>query len=648
MTSWSSILARAPRWLRWLIPVVSTAFLYGLVYLAAWQFFDVKIVPRRAAADFTLELALGFVLFALARRVWPFLLLQALLLGSLYIGSAMKIAVLGRPIMPDDVDAVGALIEILGPAGWFAVALPLALMIGLLLGNLRFRGTAPKVALGALGLFAISVAALPAPIGRALDARFGNTEWDQRENYVWRGAGIHLLQETARLLGQRRPPPGPVEALAAAERQLAGPREASLRLGGVPRNIHVLLQESFWDPSLLQNAEFSEPPLDPRFRALWREAGYSWALSPAFGGQTANAEFEFLCGFPVHEHGVLFERGFRNDLPCLPRVLGDFGYRTVASHPNVAGFWNRTNAYRHVGFETYWSVSDFELDDLNGPFLADRSLYRQVGAKLAAQSDGRPVLDYIMTFYGHWAYDMSERRPKAIDSASSVPEVENYANVVRYKSAELMDEIEQLRAADPNSIIVVFGDHLPSLGSNFAGYVESGLLASSFGDFTPAMYQLSAGTPLIVIDGRRGPLQLGRVPLFELPRLVLDLIGYDRLTMFDFATPPGDMMLRPLPGATLSFIDGEIDMVCRRGSSAPDCRRAEAWLADVDLLARDLFTGEAHALAALARPDTERPTLPEPAAKPPYVEVELKPAAPGAYRDHRYLAEHGVASPPQP
>ena len=87
MTFGSSILARAPWWLRWLIPVVSTAFLYGLVYLAAWQFFDVKIVPRRAAADFTLELALGFVLFALARRVWPFLLLQTLLLCSLYIGS---------------------------------------------------------------------------------------------------------------------------------------------------------------------------------------------------------------------------------------------------------------------------------------------------------------------------------------------------------------------------------------------------------------------------------------------------------------------------------------------------------------------------------------------------------------------------------
>jgi len=647
VTPWTGIFARRPQ-LRWLVPALSTAILYAIVYLCAWKFFQVKIVPRRAIWDLALQTAFAYALFALSRRVWPFLLLQALLLAALYIGSAMKIAVLGRPIMPDDVDAMSALIEILGSLGWLAIVAPLLLMAGLFVGNLRIRGVPPVA--GALGLAfcAAALVGVPQPISRALDWRFGNTEWDQRENYVWRGAGIHLLQETARQLAQRQPPPSASVAVAAADRRLARTREVSLRLGGVPRNIHVLLQESFWDPSILAKAGFSEPPLDPRFYALWQETGYSWALSPAFGGQTANAEFEFLCGFPVHEHGVLFERGFSNDLPCLPRLLGDFGYWTVASHPNVAGFWNRTSAYRHAGFETYWSASDFELDDLNGPFLADRSLYRQVRAKLAAAKDHRPILDYVMTFYGHWAYDMSPTRPKVIETASEVPEVTNYANVVHYKSAELMDQIERLRAEDPDSIIIAFGDHLPSLGANFAGYVESGLLASRFGDFTPAMYQLSAGTPLIVIDGRRGPLQLGRRPMFELPRLVLDLIGYDRLTMFDLATPPGDMMLRPLPGATLSFVDNEIDLVCLADSSEPDCGRAQDWLADVDLLARDLFTGEAHALAALHAPDSSRPEAPVPMRKPVFVAAEPRPASPDLYREHDFIAEHGPLPAAQP
>lgn len=639
---------RLPPTLRWLVPVVSTALLYGLFYFLCWKLLDLKIVPRRALADFGLQLAVAYALFALARRIWPFVLLQALLLAALYVGSAAKIAVLGRPIMPDDLDTVGALVEILGPAGWFVVVLPLALMAGLLLGNLRLRGGAPKLGAAGLLLFATGVAATPGPISRALDGHFGNTEWDQRENYVWRGAGIHLLQEATRLLAHRLPPPSAGEVLAAADRLLARPREASLRLGGVPRNIHVLLQESFWDPSLLGKAGLSEPPLDPRFMALWAEGGKSWALSPAFGGQTANAEFEFLCGFPVHENAVRFERGFRNDLPCLPRVLDQFGYRTVASHPNSAGFWNRTRAYGQAGFETYWAKDDFELDDLNGPFLADRSLYRQVAAKLDGIADDRPVFDYILTFYGHWAYDMSVQRPATIHATSDVPDVVNYANIVRYKSAELMDEIERLRAEDPDAIIIAFGDHLPALGRNFAGYVESGVLAPSFGEFTPTMHQTSVGTPLLVIDGRRGPLPLGRVPMFELPRLLLDLVGYDRVTMLDFATAPDDMLLRPLPGATLSFVASEIDRVCLAGETNPVCDRAASWLADIDLLARDLFTGDAHALAALQAPDLDGPRLPEPETKPPYIEVELQTAPPGTRNDGSIATHGGVSVPPHP
>ncbi|MBU1139241.1 MAG: hypothetical protein KKA76_09710 [Proteobacteria bacterium] len=46
-------------------------------------------------------------------------------------------------------------------------------------------------------------------------------------------------------------------------------------------------------------------------------------------------------------------------------------------------FWNRTNAYRRMGFKAYWSIKDFNLDDMNYKFLSDASLYRQVVKKSA-------------------------------------------------------------------------------------------------------------------------------------------------------------------------------------------------------------------------------------------------------------------------
>ena len=47
-------------------------------------------------------------------------------------------------------------------------------------------------------------------------------------------------------------------------------------------------------------------------------------------------------------------------------------------HTNVPVFCNRTHVYRNIGFQTYWSIQDFALVDMNSEFLSDASLYRQV------------------------------------------------------------------------------------------------------------------------------------------------------------------------------------------------------------------------------------------------------------------------------
>ncbi len=89
--------------------------------------------------------------------------------------------------------------------------------------------------------------------------------------------------------------------------------------------------------------------------------------------------------------------------------------------------------------------------------------------------------------------------------------------MLHYKTRQMMDGIEAIRRDDPDSVIVVFGDHLPMLGRKFAGYVESGVLPDNFGAFTGDQYDFSASTPLLVIDGRNGPLDLGRIPMYRLP-----------------------------------------------------------------------------------------------------------------------------------
>lgn len=580
--------------LKKLLPIFSTALFYLLYYLISTFKFDVQIDASAIFYDFLLQLAVGYILFALSKRVWIFLVIQALVMGILYVGNAVKISFFGGPIMPDDVYALRSLLLILEGWRFFAAAIPLAAIASLLLFNFTMRHWSAYLASLIAILLGITLVYKPVMILDPLDKRMGYSVWDQRSNYLWRGATLYSLQEGARYFALADKPPGPDEAQMAAESLLsavpAKPVADSKPFN--PRNIHIVLLESFWDPNELKKAHYKQNPLAPDFSKLWKSAGYSRALDPVFGGYTANSEFEVLCGFPVTRDSVKFERQLLNDVPCLPHILADKGYRTVISHPNVPVFWNRVNAYRNLGFQTYWSIQDFVLDDMNREFLSDASLYRQVMEKLSGSLDAKqPMLDYIVTYFGHWNYPLSESRPNKITSRSKVEEVSSYANTIYYKSRELMAFLEQLRKRDPDGIIVAFGDHLPFMGENFAGYVDSGVLAPNRSEFTPAMFKFYVSTPMLIIDGKNGPVKFGSLPLYQVPKLLLNLLNYNEPTIMDYVSPLPDLRVRPLPGLHFNLLkDGKVDL-CKEPPYSEACQKSARWLQDVSVVSNDLFIG---------------------------------------------------------
>jgi hypothetical protein len=600
-------------WQRWRIPATVVGSCYALAYAVSALGFGVIVEPHRALIDLIFLTLIARLVFSISRKVWAFAALMALLIGAFFIGSSAKIALLGRPVMPDDIYSVVALVRIMGWLGWVVVALPLMLMAGLLLGNLKLQGRAAKASLATLVALPLGFGALGETALRGADIAIGNHPWDQRENFTMRGPALHILQETLRAYATRKPAPDEAQVAAALDRinarsggDLAAARHRDPAVQPVafdaakPRNVHIILLESFWDPTPLLAQDRSEPLLDPRFYKLWDETGRSTAMSPTFSGGTANAEFEVLCGFPVDSWAVKFEQGF-NTAPCLPALLQGQGYRTVASHPNAPGFWNRINAYRRIGFETFWSKADFTLDEMIVWMLSDRSLYRQIAAKLKADADRRPVLDFIVTLYGHWTYDMVPERPAVVPIDPERTELGQFATAMHYKSIELMDEIERLRRDDPTSLIIAFGDHLPNLGYNWGEYKNNGFFAGGWGDFSPAMYARSRTTPLIVIDGERGPLKLGTQPLYRLNQLVLDRLGVDLPNIGALVPPPEDLVIRPVPDTVIGYDAAGQPFLCNPGVTAGTCGGVQSWLEDVKLVARDIFDGDGHALGLIER-----------------------------------------------
>jgi hypothetical protein len=164
----------------------------------------------------------------------------------------------------------------------------------------------------------------------------------------------------------------------------------------------------------------------------------------------------------------------------------------------------------------------------------------------------------------------------------------------------MMDAIERWQREDPESVIVVFGDHLPLLGQNLAGYAESGFLGGADDTTSPAIQARSTQTPLIVIDGRNGPMALGSLPMYRLPSLLLSLVDAPQKSIADLAAAPAGLTLRPLPGHVVGIDANGKPFLCQGHDESGLCAEVAHWREDIDLLAHDIFAGNGHAVARLS------------------------------------------------
>jgi len=601
----------AKRWLK----IARNALLFFTVILClTWicrliidTFFEVKLDDRFWVRDFVGNLVVALISLALTRKLSYALLLGGVTIVGFQMANAGKLAILGTPASPDDFLNIQNLFFLTD--GWKRIVLMLiaALPFILALVLTPFRKPATWVVLLLLGSTAALASHFSEPLRSTLDINFGNSVWNQPENFRQRGLALHLAQESVRTVAKVGKFPDR-EAAIAARQDVEQPSQSmpgsidttqttTNAVGTAQRNVHVIVLESFYDPMTLGPEWVPDDPFPVEFRELWAATGNSSALSPVFGGYTANAEFETLCGFPVTENAVFFEGWLRRSVPCLPAVLADAGYQSLASHPNVPGFWNRTVAYHLVGFEQYLSKADFDLEDSIKGLLLDHSYFDQVFNKLEKQQDSRPVFNYMLTYHGHLPYPTSAKYPDQVMAGGDEPLLQGYLNHLWYKSRDLMERLDKLKQEDPNALIVIFGDHLPFLGQSYGVHSEAQGLPEDRADFTGDMLEYLVTTPLIIIDGVNGPLNVGKLPLYRLPSTILSLLNIDNKDgMLDWTTNPEGSLIRPLYGMHIEIGETETISCPNDGSAPAACAESADWLARTRTLISDVFSGRQFSL----------------------------------------------------
>ena len=300
-------------------------------------------------------------------------------------------------------------------------------------------------------------------------------------------------------------------------------------------NIHLVVLESFVDPTFFDALALPVDPAHPRYRALIG-ARPGLIRSAVFGGKTAQAEFEILCGVRAWERYAPSEFLTMTGAPspCLPRLLEALGYRTVASNAYRPNYFNATHAYGSLGFtEIHFPkayapgrTSYLRLTEDPDWYLFDGELLRQ-NLDYVRKID-RPVFNYILGVYGHSPFAL-EGRHQVFDALPGDPEpsIWRLVNQFHHRTQAVAAFVDDVFAHDPEAMVIVTSDHLPPLPSGTGGYATLGYLD---GHPEPLLHNVL----LVFRHGR--VVSLPTLAHWMLPSLILDHISEGRFCA-DFPCP---------------------------------------------------------------------------------------------------------------
>ena len=299
------------------------------------------------------------------------------------------------------------------------------------------------------------------------------------------------------------------------------------------RNVHMIVLESFLDPTLMKGAKFSRPPADPSFEELFHGKG-GLSISPVFGGATAQAEFEALCGVPAMRElsGVEFNVFSGAKTFCLPNILTQGGYETTSTNSFVPDFFNATNAYTGMGFEKIYYPSEYAVgretyfsrgDVTDEMYIFDGDLLSQnlefISQRLKKNPD-QPLFNYILGIYGHTPHEINtDKRPEVVTMQSKFKDDQlgRSANQYYFRTKAIATFVKGLIKIDPQSLIILVSDHLPPLSYGPNTYRDFNYLGMGGSEGSIYLNRI-----LIVENGQA--IQYNTIHHFDIPRIVLNYV----------------------------------------------------------------------------------------------------------------------------
>ena len=241
-------------------------------------------------------------------------------------------------------------------------------------------------------------------------------------------------------------------------------------------SIHLESMQNF-----LIGLEFNGEEVTPNLNKLVKKSLYfSNFYAQVSVGTSSDSEFTLNTSLMPTNNGTAFVSYFDREYVSIAKLLKEKGYNTFSMHANNGSFWNRDVMHKKLGYDTFYSKNSYEIDEVIGLGLSDKSFFKQSVEKIKNINEkGQPYYGTLLMLtnhtpfsdtdkYGEFAVDLKEVVTLENGEKQTVtyPYMEGTKLGNYFKSAHYADEAlgEFLVALEENglmenTVLMLYGDH---------------------------------------------------------------------------------------------------------------------------------------------------------------------------------------------
>lgn len=247
------------------------------------------------------------------------------------------------------------------------------------------------------------------------------------------------------------------------------------------KNVIVIHGESMQTNAM--NLKFNDQEVTPTLNKLAKEGMFfSNFYSQVSVGTSSDTELTYNTSLMPTKSGTAFVSYSDRKYVATPSLLKEKGYYTFSMHANNADFWNRRAMHKNLGYDKFYSKSDYKItpDDVIGLGLNDKAFFAQSTQKIekiAKKYENWYGLLIMLTNhtpfsetekYGEFDVDIKETitnedgtTEEKIHPYMEGTKLGNYFKSIHYADSALGEFITNLdeKGLLDNTVLIIYGDH---------------------------------------------------------------------------------------------------------------------------------------------------------------------------------------------